>query len=601
MRTPWFAPLAFLLLNGCAMLNLRENTRAFYGATVLAGRVAGPADFQAPVIVLARDEQDGRIAHHVRLHEPGGFELIVGDGDYSVLAFADADGDGRPGEGDLQGASAPLRVRGEGMISAVDVTLAPNATHAPLPNSFAATTHSTQAGALLDFDAPIFSTAQGAHAYWAPLEAFHQAGGNIYFVEPYDPNRIPVLFVHGAAGSAADWRAFISALDASRYQAWVFQYPSGAALESMAHLLYWKYLNLKLRYNFTRMHIVAHSMGGLLVRRTLLDHGAVMPEVESFVSISTPWAGVEAAEIGVSRAPAVIPSWRDLLPNGAFLGDLFARDLPPQIRQTLFFSHRARGFARDNGDGAVSLTSQLRAEAQAGASLVLGFDEDHRSILSAPAVVAQTMQAFSDAATQTQAQSDVAVFLAFPEKHAAAPASVFLLVLTSRDASARLSFPLLASGGRLRVPPGAYDATLLAPGFATITAPLIAQEDAPTVLHFALIAQGALSGYIAREAEPFARPAGSFRAPEALDIERIDLSGPATRTLRPAPAEADTLDVLLAGEDAARGASFSFTALPAGDYVLTISARGFAPHVSRHVVRPGAPTPQAAIQMRRAR
>ena len=38
---------------------------------------------------------------------------------------------------------------------------------------------------------------------WKPAEFFREVGGNVYFLEAYDATKIPVLFVHGAAGLSA--------------------------------------------------------------------------------------------------------------------------------------------------------------------------------------------------------------------------------------------------------------------------------------------------------------------------------------------------------------------------------------------------------------
>ena len=54
----------------------------------------------------------------------------------------------------------------------------------------------------------------------------------LYFLQPYDPDRIPVVFVHGLISTPFDWVQTINGLQADpeirkHYQFWVFGYPTG--------------------------------------------------------------------------------------------------------------------------------------------------------------------------------------------------------------------------------------------------------------------------------------------------------------------------------------------------------------------------------------
>src|SRR5262249_61670201 len=54
----------------------------------------------------------------------------------------------------------------------------------------------------------------------------------LYFLEPYDPTRIPVVFVHGLMSSPYTWVKTINGLQQDpelrkRYQPWVFGYATG--------------------------------------------------------------------------------------------------------------------------------------------------------------------------------------------------------------------------------------------------------------------------------------------------------------------------------------------------------------------------------------
>jgi hypothetical protein len=61
-------------------------------------------------------------------------------------------------------------------------------------------------------------------------------------LQPYDPNKIPVLMTHGLQDTPATWAPLINELRADpvinkRYQFWVFSYPSGYPFPNSAEIL----------------------------------------------------------------------------------------------------------------------------------------------------------------------------------------------------------------------------------------------------------------------------------------------------------------------------------------------------------------------------
>jgi len=136
--------------------------------------------------------------------------------------------------------------------------------------------------------------------------------------------------------------------------------------------------------------LVAHSMGGLIARSALIEPDQHNRAVKLFVSLSTPWGGEQRAKTGVAHSPAVIPSWKDMEPDSDFIRSVFARKLPAKMRYYLFFGHKGGGdLFRQNNDNTVTLESMLDPRAQADALKVIGFNEDHLSILTSAEVVSQ--------------------------------------------------------------------------------------------------------------------------------------------------------------------------------------------------------------------
>jgi pimeloyl-ACP methyl ester carboxylesterase len=92
----------------------------------------------------------------------------------------------------------------------------------------------------------------------------------LYFLQPYDPNRIPVIFVHGLISTPQVWLNVVNELNAdpvlrARYQYWVFAYPTGNPMAYSAMRLREDMAKVQQTYpDHHRYVLVGHSMGGLV-------------------------------------------------------------------------------------------------------------------------------------------------------------------------------------------------------------------------------------------------------------------------------------------------------------------------------------------------
>jgi pimeloyl-ACP methyl ester carboxylesterase len=250
-------------------------------------------------------------------------------------------------------------------------------------------------GQVVSLDDPRFSAANVRWGLWVPLEFLPDTGAGLYFLEEFSRNKVPILFVHGSGGNPVDFRFLIENLDRSRYQPWVYFYPTGMRLERQGVLLYRIVAALQNRLEFRQVCVLAHSMGGLVARAAISEAAKRSAPIEfpAFITLSTPWQGHAGAEKGVAKSPAVVPAWRDMATGSPFLKEIWETPLPKNTDYYLLF-----GYSGDfslmidrNNDGAVSLASMLDPRAQAAARRTFAFNEDHGGILSSPAV-AQVVQ-----------------------------------------------------------------------------------------------------------------------------------------------------------------------------------------------------------------
>ena len=216
-----------------------------------------------------------------------------------------------------------------------------------------------------------------------------RAGAGIQFLEPYDPKRIPVLFVHGIGGTPQDFRDMLDGLDRTRFQAWVFRYPTGLRLRTASRALHVAIAELQRKHRVDALFIVAHSMGGLVSRGYLAD--ALRDEgrgpARLLVTFSSPWEGNEWAQAGARFMPGAPGVWTDLSPASDFLVAL--RKPVPRVPHYVFYGYR-RGpslLTQQSSDGAITLSSQIPPWIQEQAERCWGFDADHVGVLSHRAVL----------------------------------------------------------------------------------------------------------------------------------------------------------------------------------------------------------------------
>jgi triacylglycerol esterase/lipase EstA (alpha/beta hydrolase family) len=100
----------------------------------------------------------------------------------------------------------------------------------------------------------------------------YPAPTGLYFLQPYDPDRIPLVFVHGLFSTPWDWVQTINGLQADpeirkHYQFWIFAYPTGNPILYSALRLREELAKADQVYpNHKPYVVVGHSMGGMLTQ-----------------------------------------------------------------------------------------------------------------------------------------------------------------------------------------------------------------------------------------------------------------------------------------------------------------------------------------------
>jgi pimeloyl-ACP methyl ester carboxylesterase len=408
--------VAATLLSACGLRTLKRDLEIARAQASVEGRAEVRGEPVGPIVVVAERAGTGQVADLFLLARPGPYLFTLPPGSYRLAAFADRSRDltyqpdVEPAA--LLGTSGEVALEPGARRRDVDLTIdatagarIPFGVTALAEDQRIAQVPSLQIGAVAQLDDPRFAPENGSVGLWDPIRFMLEVGGGIYFLEPYDPQKIPVLFVHGATGTPADWKHLAASVDRSRFQPWFAYYPGAPALDRVGNQLVRALSSLVVRYRFDRLVLVAHSMGGLVTRAALNAvaenvSGPRQVSVPLFVSISSPWGGHPGATLGVRYAPVVAPMWVDMSPGSAFLTSLLATPLPPETEYDLLFSYRSDSRLGDEAnDGAITVASQLPLSMQRQARHVVGFDETHTSILES-AAVADTLNAMLEHAAR---------------------------------------------------------------------------------------------------------------------------------------------------------------------------------------------------------
>ncbi|MGB4072645.1 esterase/lipase family protein [Pseudomonas sp.] len=393
--------LAILLLasSGCSLLKLdKEMQQARQELLLIAGQLQASDSGRSALVTLL--DAQGKLVNY-RIAAPGEiFYFTEAPASYQLLAFDDRNGNfildhdeprhwlpkaqgapisvqPEPEERARLGRLNPLRLATTDLqpAPALDLSLALLYREQPrLQRNYLQP---------VNFDDPRFNEANVRLGAWQPLTFMRELGYGLYLLAPWDKDKEPIFLVHGINSSPRVWQELAANLDLQRFQLVLFHYPSGLPLNNSAYMLSVGMRDLQLRHAPRRMHVFAHSMGGLVARRAVqllsADDGQ---KLCLFITLSTPWDGHPSAASGAD-VPLDIPVWRDMAPGSSYLQSLFATPLPTHMRQWLLVSYggNTRMLAEPN-DGVVPLASELRAAAQDEAERLYLLDETHTSILN---------------------------------------------------------------------------------------------------------------------------------------------------------------------------------------------------------------------------
>jgi len=143
----------------------------------------------------------------------------------------------------------------------------------------------------------------------------------------------PLVFVHGLGGGRSDFSPMAWYLRRmGRKRSYAIAFEAGQDIPARAAALAGFVREVLDATGEPQVDLVAHSLGGIVARLAILDHG-LDHSVRTLITMGTPHQGTFSARLGDT------PLTRALRPHSALMTTLADRPLPPGIRGVSFWSH----------------------------------------------------------------------------------------------------------------------------------------------------------------------------------------------------------------------------------------------------------------------
>ena len=385
-----------LVISSCAMKDLKDDldiVEEEYG--YLKGLVMGPDDGVTIVVAVFAIEQGASSMVDVKSVGRGeSFFALLPKAEYTVLAFADSNGDFEYQEGepaariddpamnwfsDMEGQE---RVDYDA-LAIQQVDLSTKTTLDQKLNVTVSALHEDSEVAknfltTVSWDDDTFSAENMELGMCQPGAFMKQVGFGLYVLKEFDPTQKTVVLVHGIYDTPRRFENIVGSLPED-YQVLLYHYPSAFPLEYTSYILNEALDELIRRYDLPEINVIAHSMGGLVSKGMMYQaDDALKQRMRVFISIASPFGGHTAAAAGLKWSPVVAPVWWAMAPGSSYLQVIDGVDLSagPSHHLIYTFSHEAGG-EREEDDGVVTVESQLAESAQRNAAAVYGVADNH--------------------------------------------------------------------------------------------------------------------------------------------------------------------------------------------------------------------------------
>jgi pimeloyl-ACP methyl ester carboxylesterase len=404
-----------LLISGCSLGEIHKQTRFTENLGTIKGKVELSGGQEGKIIVKRYTLEDSVYVYESfeRPSAKGEYTFYIAPGTYYITAFIDSNSDAEyqsSEAGDYHGSEsgmpAAIHVEPGQTVTVGTITIAgkPPTPSGDIKSKARLSPSKNNIGRIVSLDHAMFGKANYSTGMWKPIDFLTEVGGGLLFLQEYQAGKIPILFIHGINGGPTDWKAVIQNLDSRYFQPWILYYPSGVRLGMISDYVVTAITDLHNLYDFKQLYVVGHSIGGLVTRSFVQKYVDRFPEnkgvIRFVMTINSPMRGMDSAVKGVKNSPIVVPAWRDVATDSAFLHDLTAWEWPDDIPYHLVFSYKTGG----SNDGVVHLHSQIPLKLQSETVRMYGFNNTHAGTLNDAAFLELFNMILADSLANPQRQ-----------------------------------------------------------------------------------------------------------------------------------------------------------------------------------------------------
>ncbi len=216
--------------SGCMFGKLRKDKKILETWGNVRGSVDATNWDGLPIIIVAGrfpiDSNHIVLGDPKTLRGPQDFSLQLEAGNYIIGAFEDPNHNARHDDGERGVLSKMIEVSGSDTVEGIDLLISEVFEREQFDDYVILHEQPFSQGDVVPLSDPRFSAEPAAKGLWRPVSYALENRPGVYLLEPYDPKRTPVLFVHGMGGYPQEFETLIGRLDTRRFQPWVFAYPS---------------------------------------------------------------------------------------------------------------------------------------------------------------------------------------------------------------------------------------------------------------------------------------------------------------------------------------------------------------------------------------